>query len=675
MSHPPPSLKPDRLGARARLFGVVAVVLVGLGVWSFPPLCDWLPDLSYDLAWAFRSASRPAEVVLVTMDDLFHQTHETRESQRQAHARLTRRLQESQARLLIFDVGFSQPALDPAVDRDMARAFRDFGSNRVFVADKVETTELASTSATRVTATWHTPTLEVLQESVTEGAALRSAGTVRRFHPEGEAEPQKLLIELAAHSETSTGARFLKYYGPEGTIPRVSYGDVLDQTNLDPRTFAGKAVFVGQGRLNSKVGKAAPIDIHPVPFTLGGSMSGVEIQATGFLNLLRRETIQEAPPWVNLLLIVAVGGLISWGVFHRRPAVMLLWIILASLGVCVLGISLQLERHLLIPWLIPAAIQIPLAGLWSWAVGGTNPHQSQAAAPSAASTAESREAVAPGSIGRSEHPLFAPGAIIADHELVKRIDAGSYGEVWLARNPIGQLRAIKTVTRAPLANPVILEREFHGIQRFMPISFNHPGLVRIFHLGLGAGGNSFYYVLELADPLECGPQLNPDTYQPRTLRNEIRRQGRLPLSDCVRWGVALADALGFLHEQGLVHRDIKPSNLIFVEGRLKLADIGCVTDLGERASYIGTEGYLAPEGPGRPTADVFSLGMVLYEMVTGLPPSQFPEAPSVVLEGADADLWLEYNDLLIRCCEEVPSDRFQTAQEVSEALGRLIPAS
>jgi serine/threonine protein kinase len=66
--------------------------------------------------------------------------------------------------------------------------------------------------------------------------------------------------------------------------------------------------------------------------------------------------------------------------------------------------------------------------------------------------------------------------------------------------------------------------------------------------------------------------------------------------------------LAHLHEQGLVHRDIKPSNVIFVNGVPKLSDIGVVTDAGDTQSIVGTEGYLPPEGPGTPQADIYSLG-------------------------------------------------------------------
>jgi serine/threonine protein kinase len=80
----------------------------------------------------------------------------------------------------------------------------------------------------------------------------------------------------------------------------------------------------------------------------------------------------------------------------------------------------------------------------------------------------------------------------------------------------------------------------------------------------------------------------------------------------VELGVSLSAALAELHRVGLIHRDIKPSNIIFVGGVPKLADIGLVTDAAESGSYVGTEGFIPPEGPNSPQADVFSLGKVHF---------------------------------------------------------------
>src|SRR2546429_5589493 len=160
-----------------------------------------------------------------------------------------------------------------------------------------------------------------------------------------------------------------------------------------------------------------------------------------------------------------------------------------------------------------------------------------------------------------------PPPSVPDHELLRRIGGGSYGEVWLARNKLGTLRAIKVVYRKTFEDARPFEREFKGIQKFEPISRSHEGLVDI--LQVGGTEDYFYYVMELADQAEPGPTLvgrdvpiaplraeDSPLYQPRTLRHDLKRLGRLPIDQCVQTGHSLASALAHLHAQGLVHRDV-----------------------------------------------------------------------------------------------------------------------
>src|SRR6266566_8280509 len=86
---------------------------------------------------------------------------------------------------------------------------------------------------------------------------------------------------------------------------------------------------------------------------------------------------------------------------------------------------------------------------------------------------------------------------IPDHELIRRIGSGSYGEVWLARSVMGTFRAVKIVYRESFDHDRPFEREFNGIQRFEPISCSHESQVDILHVGRNEG--YFYYVMELAD--------------------------------------------------------------------------------------------------------------------------------------------------------------------------------
>ena len=330
--------------------------------------------------------------------------------------------------------------------------------------------------------------------------------------------------------------------------------------------------------------------------------------------------------------------------------------------------------------------------------------------PSQPAEGESPSNRVPASAGSA--PSGAPGdetdarrhLAIHEHELLRRIGRGAYGEVWLARNALGAGRAVKVVYRKDFDDSRPFEREFRGIQKFEPISRSHEGLVNI--LQVGRHEDYFYYVMELADDgtetqkVESRKQRearitndetgapgpvrasnfgipssfdlrNSEFYLPLTLREELRAHGRLPAERCVEVGLALTSALAHLHKNGLVHRDIKPSNIILVGGKPKLADIGLVTEAGDSKSIVGTEGYLPPEGPGSPQADIFSLGKVLYEISTGQDRRQFPDLPSDAREWSDASGVLEINQVVLIACTAQAGQRYGTAEEMQKDLARL----
>jgi len=260
---------------------------------------------------------------------------------------------------------------------------------------------------------------------------------------------------------------------------------------------------------------------------------------------------------------------------------------------------------------------------------------------------------------------------VPDHDLLRKVGRGSYGEVWLARNVMGSFRAVKVVYRASFDSERPYERELSGLQRFEPVSRTHPGLVSILHIGRNVPDGYFYCVMEVADDSARGQAIEPETYQPRTLAGEAGKRGRLPLAECLDLAMALAAALGHLHSQGLVHRDVKPSNIIFVNGLPKLADIGLVTQIGSKATFVGTEGYLAPEGPGSPGADLYSLGRVLYEISMGQSQEQFPELPTRLRDLPDAAGLMSLNAVVLKACDPQPGKRFRSAVELQTALTEL----
>jgi serine/threonine protein kinase len=314
-------------------------------------------------------------------------------------------------------------------------------------------------------------------------------------------------------------------------------------------------------------------------------------------------------------------------------------------------------------------------------------------------TQPQRELKGPPSTGESlSKPAHAPPPLfiqptVPDYELIRRIGRGAYGDVWLARSQAtGALRAAKIVWRHTFEDAKPFQREFAGIQRFERISREHPSQLALFHIGRNEPGGYFYYLMELADPIFIGDDVRSLTSQESEARNQKSQiksepphvgsyvahtlradleHGRLPASRVLEIGLALSEALSHLHANGLVHRDVKPSNVIFVNGRPKLADIGLVTDASDQCSIVGTEGYLPPEGPGTPQADIFALGKVLYEAATGLDRRELPKLPDDLRSWPDAAQVFELNEIILKACAQDSKHRYQICEEMHADLALL----
>ena len=254
--------------------------------------------------------------------------------------------------------------------------------------------------------------------------------------------------------------------------------------------------------------------------------------------------------------------------------------------------------------------------------------------------------------------------------MVREIGRGSYGEIWLARSLTGAWRAIKIVDRCRFDDTRAFDREFDGMAKFEPVSREHGGFVDILHVGRSDDDAFFYYVMELADDVVSRECFEPALYQPKTLKSELQRVARLPADEAINLGLSLTLALSALHRHGLVHRDIKPANIIFVGGHPKIADIGLVSPLGQ-ASFVGTEGYVPPEGPGTPQADIFSLGKVLYELSMGKDRLEFPEVNTDIDVLPDREQLLRLNQVLWRACAHSTEDRYQNADQMHDDLARV----
>ena len=259
---------------------------------------------------------------------------------------------------------------------------------------------------------------------------------------------------------------------------------------------------------------------------------------------------------------------------------------------------------------------------------------------------------------------------IPDYELIRRIGRGSYGDVWLAKGVTGLFRAIKIVWKERFSDIGPFDREYFGVKQFAKISLLDSNQLAVLHIGRNddLDGGFFYYVMELADDPDSGSQIDPESYRPYSLRERLKQEEVIPVSECLNLGISLAHALETLHSRGLVHRDVKPSNILIVNDIPKLADIGLVTELKDGMTFVGTEGYIPPEGPGQPQADIFGLGKVLYELATGLNRKSFPKLPDDFPSRDDGNELLELNEILLKACDPIPARRYQNAEEMRQAL-------
>jgi len=293
------------------------------------------------------------------------------------------------------------------------------------------------------------------------------------------------------------------------------------------------------------------------------------------------------------------------------------------------------------------------------------PERTKALAPTTAGAAGAASGPAAGA------PVALP---IPNHEMLRCIGKGAYGEVWLARDEIGSYHAVKIVHRSSFGDSGPFDREFRGIQQYTPISRTHHGLVHILHVGRNKEAGYFFYIMELGDCEVNGTTITPETYCAKNLGRELDRRGKLSVKECVHLAMELAEALHYLHSKQLIHRDIKPSNIIFVNNQPKFADVGLVTHVAERGrdvSFLGTEGFIAPEGPGTPSADVFSLGKVIYEACMGRSAAQYPEFPTSLTKHEELDQLLALNEIILKACDPDMRRRYKTAVELQTDLMHL----
>jgi serine/threonine protein kinase/tetratricopeptide (TPR) repeat protein/TolB-like protein len=301
------------------------------------------------------------------------------------------------------------------------------------------------------------------------------------------------------------------------------------------------------------------------------------------------------------------------------------------------------------------------------------------------------------------------GRILGHYRLIELVGAGGMGEVYRARDErLERDVAVKVLPEAVAADPERLgrfEREAKALARL-----EHPNILTIHDFGIDTEARPEAPAGQR--PAEAGRRdVNghatayavTELLSGETLRARLGRE-QLSWRRAVEIAAAVADGLGAAHEQGIVHRDIKPENLFLIaNGRVKILDFGLATSgpaaetsvtrgagVADTAvgAVVGTIGYMAPEqvqGTGADArSDIFALGCVLYEMVSGQRAFARPTAtetlaailatpaPELSVSGSDAPA--ELGRITARCLEKQPGQRFQSATDLAFALRALTTA-
>jgi beta-lactam-binding protein with PASTA domain/predicted Ser/Thr protein kinase len=267
----------------------------------------------------------------------------------------------------------------------------------------------------------------------------------------------------------------------------------------------------------------------------------------------------------------------------------------------------------------------------------------------------------------------------------KRVLAGRY-EIDTVLGQGGMAKVFKGTDRV-LGRTVavkVLSPQFSGDDNFVSrfrreaqsaAGLNHPNIVSVYDTG---NQNDVHYIVM-------------EYIEGRTLRDVIRQEGPIHPHRAIEVGEALARALAAAHQAGLVHRDVKPGNIMFTrDGEVKVTDFGIARTssgdtLTQTAAVLGTASYLSPEQAQGTSvdarSDIYSVGCVLYEMLTGRPPFTGDSPVSIAYKHVkedpvpparmNPDIPASLEAVVMKCMAKNPDNRYQTAQELREDLERL----
>ena len=277
-------------------------------------------------------------------------------------------------------------------------------------------------------------------------------------------------------------------------------------------------------------------------------------------------------------------------------------------------------------------------------------------------------------LGTAEVRDLLTQALGERYSLEGEVARGGMATVYLARDTATHQPVAVKVMHPRLATALGAERFLREIE--FVSSMDHPGIVPL--LQSGNAGGVLYYIMPYVEG--------------ESLHDRLQREKRLPLNDALQITHDIAAALGYAHGRGVLHRDVKPENILLAEGRALVADFGLARAIGaadrrkltETGVMLGTIFYMSPEQLRADRdldqrADIYSLGCIAYEMLTGEPPysgrsledviSRIIRAPVPSAQRLRSNVPAAVDRAVARALAKSVDERFGTMQEFGAALG------
>jgi serine/threonine-protein kinase len=445
---------------------------------------------------------------------------------------------------------------------------------------------------------------------------------------------------------------WIDYAGPSGTYPTVSFADVV-AGRVNGAAFRGKVVLIGA--TDPALG-----DIVQTPVS-GTPMAGVEVHANAVATILDGFPLHAAPGWANVLLVLvatAIPALLAL----RLTALYVIGGSLAVLVILLVGVQLAFDAGMIV------SLVYPVLGLVLSAAG--------AATVDSLETARELRSLSE-AVSRLARRI-GPGQVIGNYRIEKLVGQGGMAVVYRATQlSLGRRVALKVITPEQ-ADDAEFRARFQR-ESMIAASIDHPNVVPIYESG--AHGDLLFIAMRFIEGVD--------------LRTLLESEGPLAPERASRVIDQAAGALAAAHAHGLVHRDVKPANMLIdtsAGGHLYLTDFGITrrvdaTTVATKAGMpIGTVDYMPPEQVnGEPVdrrADVYALGCVLYQILTGSVPFERDSEIAKLFAHVSAEappaserrsgLTPRVDEVIRRAMAKRPEDRYSSVAEFAQAAAAAL---